>query len=69
MSNLRPFGSAIAHVKRSGDGEAHTANQIAFDDETAETGETNLQAVIDALVARIVVLEEAAEEPSEPEEL
>jgi hypothetical protein len=59
---LRPFGSAIAHVKKSGDGQAHTANQIAFDDTTAETGDTNLQTVIDGLVARIAALETAAED-------
>jgi hypothetical protein len=36
---LRIFGSVAGHVRRSGTGEAHTANQVAFDRTNVTYGE------------------------------
>jgi hypothetical protein len=57
---LRTTQNVLTHIKLSGDGQAHTANQIAFDNDDVDVEGSNLQAVIAELVDRIDALEAAS---------
>jgi hypothetical protein len=54
---LRKTQNVITHIALSGPGQAHNADQVAFDDAVAGLSETEVQSAIEALKVLIDALD------------